>query len=207
MTGKTSDASPSLPSDASPSPSSWQVGLPHAIHLDPQKDWYVSLCDVYIPNHLFKITSNAVLTLHYTHQDGDGEIQGIKDVTAVSADESFTGDILTHLDKFVKKLRPPPKVKGREETKLKFEEGFVKPLVVQYNYTRPGVVFLKSVPNQWATLEFDEVWKAILQLDQRRYPLYNIKKQEKLVLEIYYYLMQPSNATRDWSCFNAVSKN
>ena len=60
-------------------------------------------------------------------------------MTAVSADEKFTGDV----------LKPPPKVKGREEIKLKFEEGgFVKPLVVQWNYTRPGLVTLNSVSNQ-----------------------------------------------------------
>ena len=191
-----------LPSDASPSlhpentASSWQVALPHAIHLDPQKDWYVSLRDVYIPNHLSKITGNAVLTLYYTHHDDGGEIQGIKDVTAVSADERFTGDVLTHLDKSMKKLKPPPKIKGREKIKLKFEEGFVKPLVVQWNYTRPGPVYLKSVSNQWATLEFDEVWQEILQLDQRRYPLYSIKEQEELVLEIHYYLTQPATIMR-----------
>ena len=80
--------------------------------------------------------------------------------------------------------------------KLKFEEGFVKPLVVQWNYTRPGPVYLKSVPNQWAKLEFDEVWKAILQLDERRYPLYNITKQEEVVLEIHYYMMQPATIMR-----------
>ena len=176
--------------------SSWQVALPHAIHLDPQKDWYVSLRDVYIPNHLSKITGNAVLTLYYTHHDDGGEIQGIKDVTAVSADERFTGDVLTHLDKSMKKLKPPPKIKGREKIKLKFEEGFVKPLVVQWNYTRPGPVYLKSVSNQWATLEFDEVWQEILQLDQRRYPLYSIKEQEELVLEIHYYLTQPATIMR-----------
>ena len=176
--------------------SSWQVALPHAIHLDPQKDWYVSLRDVYIPNHLSKITGNAVLTLYYTHHSDGGEIQGIKDVTAVSADERFTSDVLTHLDKSMKKLKPPPKVKSREEIKLKLEKGFVKPLVVQWNYTKPGMVFLKSVPNQWATLEFDEVWKAILQLDQRRYTLYNITEQEEVVLEIHYYLMQPATIMR-----------
>ena len=202
MTDKTESFALILPSDASPSlhpentASSWQVALPHAIHLDPQKDWYVSLRDVYIPNHLSKITGNAVLTLYYTHHDDDGEIQGIKDVTAVSADERFTGDVLTHLDKSMKKLKPPPKIKGREKIKLKFEEGFVKPLVVQWNYTRPGPVYLKSVSNQWATLEFDEVWQEILQLDQRRYPLYSIKEQEELVLEIHYYLTQPATIMR-----------
>ena len=202
MTDKTESFALILPSDASPSlhpentASSWQVALPHAIHLDPQKDWYVSLCDVYIPNHLSKITGNAVLTLYYTHHDDGGEIQGIKDVTAVSADERFTGDVLTHLDKSMKKLKPPPKIKGREKIKLKFEEGFVKPLVVQWNYTRPGPVYLKSVSNQWATLEFDEVWQEILQLDQRRYPLYSIKEQEELVLEIHYYLTQPATIMR-----------
>ena len=164
--------------------------------MDPQKDWYVSLRDVYIPNHLSKITGNALLTLYYTHHDDGGEIQGIKDVTAVSADERFTGDVLTHLDKSMKKLEPPPKVKSIEEIKLKFQEGFVKPLVVQWNYTRPGLVYLKSVPNQWATLEFDEVWKAILQLDQRRYPLYSIKEQEELVLKRHYYLTQPATIMR-----------
>ena len=123
-------------------------------------------------------------------------MQGIKDVTAVSADERFTGDVLTHLDKSMKKLKPPPKVKSREEIKLKLEKGFVKPLVVQWNYTKPGMVFLTSVPNQWATLEFDEVWKAILQLDQRRYTLYNITEQEEVVLEIHYYLMQPATIMR-----------
>ena len=202
MTDKTESFALILPSDASPSlhpentASSWQVALPHAIHLDPQKDWYVSLRDVYIPNHLSKITGNAVLTLYYTHHDDGGEIQGIKDVTAVSADERFTGDVLTHLDKSMKKLKPPPKIKGREKIKLKFEEGFVKPLVVQWNYTRPGPVYLKSVSNQWATLEFDEVWQEILQLDQRRYPLYSIKEQEELVLEIHYYLTQPATIMR-----------
>ena len=202
MTDKTESFALILPSDASPSlhpenkASSWQVALPHAIHLDPQKDWYVSLRDVYIPNHLSKITGNAVLTLHYTHHSGNGEIQSIKDVTAVSADEKFTGDVLTHLDKSMKKLKPPPKVKSKEEIKLKFEEGFVKPLVVQWNYTRPGPVYLKSVSNQWATLEFDEVWQEILQLDQRRYPLYSIKEQEELVLEIHYYLTQPATIMR-----------
>ena len=202
MTDKTELFALILPSDASPSlhpentASSWQVALPHAIHLDPQKDWYVSLRDVYIPNHLSKITGNAVLTLYYTHHDDGGEIQGIKDVTAVSADERFTGDVLTHLDKSMKKLKPPPKIKGREKIKLKFEEGFVKPLVVQWNYTRPGPVYLKSVSNQWATLEFDEVWQEILQLDQRRYPLYSIKEQEELVLEIHYYLTQPATIMR-----------
>ena len=202
MTDKTESFALILPSDASPSlhpentASSWQVALPHAIHLDPQKDWYVSLRDVYIPNHLSKITGNAVLTLYYTHHDDGGEIQGIKDVTAVSADERFTGDVLTHLDKSMKKLKPPPKIKGREKIKLKFEEGFVKPLVVQWNYTRPGLVYLKSVSNQWATLEFDEVWQEILQLDQRRYPLYSIKEQEELVLEIHYYLTQPATIMR-----------
>ena len=202
MTDKTESLALILPSDASPSlhpentASSWQVALPHAIHLDPQKDWYVSLRDVYIPNHLSKITGNAVLTLYYTHHDDGGEIQGIKDVTAVSADERFTGDVLTHLDKSMKKLKPPPKIKGREKIKLKFEEGFVKPLVVQWNYTRPGPVYLKSVSNQWATLEFDEVWQEILQLDQRRYPLYSIKEQEELVLEIHYYLTQPATIMR-----------
>ena len=202
MTDKTESFALILPSDASPSlhpentASSWQVALPHAIHLDPQKDWYVSLRDVYIPNHLSKITGNAVLTLYYTHHSDGGEIQGIKDVTAVSADERFTSDVLTHLDKSMKKLKPPPKVKSREEIKLKLEKGFVKPLVVQWNYTRPGMVFLKSVPNQWATLEFDEVWKAILQLDQRRYTLYNITEQEEVVLEIHYYLMQPATIMR-----------
>ena len=202
MTDKTESFALILPSDASPSlhpentASSWQVALPHAIHLDPQKDWYVSLRDVYIPNHLSKITGNAVLTLYYTHLDDGGEIQGIKDVTAVSADERFTGDVLTHLDKSMKKLKPPPKIKGREKIKLKFEEGFVKPLVVQWNYTRPGPVYLKSVSNQWATLEFDEVWQEILQLDQRRYPLYSIKEQEELVLEIHYYLTQPATIMR-----------
>ena len=202
MTDKTESFALILPSDASPSlhpentASSWQVALPHAIHLDPQKDWYVSLRDVYIPNHLSKITGNAVLTLYYTHHDDGGEIQGIKDVTAVSADEKFTGDVLTHLDKSMKKLKPPPKIKGREKIKLKFEEGFVKPLVVQWNYTRPGPVYLKSVPNQWAKLEFDEVWKAILQLDQRRFPLYNITEQEEVVLEIHSYLMQPATIMR-----------
>ena len=202
MTDKTESFALILPSDASPSlhpentASSWQVALPHAIHLDPQKDWYVSLRDVYIPNHLSKITGNAVLTLYYTHHDDGGEIQGIKDVTAVSADERFTSDVLTHLDKSMKKLKPPPKVKSREEIKLKLEKGFVKPLVVQWNYTKPGMVFLTSVPNQWATLEFDEVWKAILQLDQRRYTLYNITEQEEVVLEIHYYLMQPATIMR-----------
>ena len=202
MTDKTESFALILPSDASPSlhpentASSWQVALPHAIHLDPQKDWYVSLRDVYIPNHLSKITGNAVLTLYYTHHSDGGEIQGIKDVTAVSADERFTSDVLTHLDKSMKKLKPPPKVKSREEIKLKLEKGFVKPLVVQWNYTKPGMVFLKSVPNQWATLEFDEVWKAILQLDQRRYTLYNITEQEEVVLEIHYYLMQPATIMR-----------
>ena len=202
MTDKTESFALILPSDASPSlhpentASSWQVALPHAIHLDPQKDWYVSLRDVYIPNHLSKITGNAVLTLYYTHHDDGGEIQGIKDVTAVSADERFTGDVLTHLDKSMKKLKPPPKIKGREKIKLKLEEGFVKPLVVQWNYTRPGPVYLKSVSNQWATLEFDEVWQEILQLDQRRYPLYSIKEQEELVLEIHYYLTQPATIMR-----------
>ena len=202
MTDKTESFALILPSDASPSlhpenkASSWQVALPHAIHLDPQKDWYVSLRDVYIPNHLSKIAGNAVLTLHYTHHGGDGEIQSIKDVTAVSADEKFTGDVLTHLDKSMKKLKPPPKVKSREEIKLKLEKGFVKPPVVQWNYTKPGMVFLTSVPNQWATLEFDEVWKAILQLDQRRYTLYNITEQEEVVLEIHYYLMQPATIMR-----------
>ena len=202
MTDKTESFALILPSDASPSlhpentASSWQVALPHAIHLDPQKDWYVSLRDVYIPNHLSKITGNAVLTLYYTHHIDGGEIQGIKDVTAVSADERFTSDVLTHLDKSMKKLKPPPKVKSREEIKLKLEKGFVKPLVVQWNYTKPGMVFLKSVPNQWATLEFDEVWKAILQLDQRRYTLYNITEQEEVVLEIHYYLMQPATIMR-----------
>ena len=202
MTDKTESFALILPSDASPSlhpentASSWQVALPHAIHLDPQKDWYVSLRDVYIPNHLSKITGNAVLTLYYTHHDDGGEIQGIKDVTAVSADERFTSDVLTHLDKSMKKLKPPPKIKGREKIKLKFEEGFVKPLVVQWNYTRPGPVYLKSVSNQWATLEFDEVWQEILQLDQRRYPLYSIKEQEELVLEIHYYLTQPATIMR-----------
>ena len=202
MTDKTESFALILPSDASPSlhpentASSWQVALPHAIHLDPQKDWYVSLRDVYIPNYLSKITGNAVLTLYYTHHDDGGEIQGIKDVTAVSADERFTGDVLTHLDKSMKKLKPPPKIKGREKIKLKFEEGFVKPLVVQWNYTRPGPVYLKSVSNQWATLEFDEVWQEILQLDQRRYPLYSIKEQEELVLEIHYYLTQPATIMR-----------
>ena len=202
MTDKTESFALILPSDASPSlhpentASSWQVALPHAIHLDPQKDWYVSLRDVYIPNHLSKITGNAVLTLYYTHHDDGGEIQGIKDVTAVSADERFTGDVLTHLDKSMKKLKPPPKIKGREKIKLKFEEGFVKLLVVQWNYTRPGPVYLKSVSNQWATLEFDEVWQEILQLDQRRYPLYSIKEQEELVLEIHYYLTQPATIMR-----------
>ena len=202
MTDKTESFALILPSDASPSlhpentASSWQVALPHAIHLDPQKDWYVSLRDVYIPNHLSKITGNAVLTLYYTHHDDGGEIQGIKDVTAVSADERFTGDVLTHLDKSMKKLKPPPKIKGREKIKLKFEKGFVKPLVVQWNYTRPGPVYLKSVSNQWATLEFDEVWQEILQLDQRRYPLYSIKEQEELVLEIHYYLTQPATIMR-----------
>ena len=202
MTDKTESFALILPSDASPSlhpentASSWQVALLHAIHLDPQKDWYVSLRDVYIPNHLSKITGNAVLTLYYTHHDDGGEIQGIKDVTAVSADERFTGDVLTHLDKSMKKLKPPPKIKGREKIKLKFKEGFVKPLVVQWNYTRPGPVYLKSVSNQWATLEFDEVWQEILQLDQRRYPLYSIKEQEELVLEIHYYLTQPATIMR-----------
>ena len=202
MTDKTESFALILPSDASPSlhpentASSWQVALPHAIHLDPQKDWYVSLRDVYIPNHLSKITGNAVLTLYYTHHDDGGEIQGIKDVTAVSADERFTGDVLTHLDKSMKKLKPPPKIKGHEKIKLKFEEGFVKPLVVQWNYTRPGPVYLKSVSNQWATLEFDEVWQEILQLDQRRHPLYSIKEQEELVLEIHYYLTQPATIMR-----------
>ena len=202
MTDKTESFALILPSDASPSlhpentASSWQVALPHAIHLDPQKDWYVSLRDVYIPNHLSKITGNAVLTLYYTHHSDGGEIQGIKDVTAVSADERFTSDVLTHLDKSMKKLKPPPKVKSREEIKLKLEKGFVKPLVVQWNYTKPGMVFLTSVPNQWATLEFDEVWKAILQLDQRRYTLYNITEQEEVVLEIHYYLMQPATIMR-----------
>ena len=202
MTDKTELFALILPSDASPSlhpentASSWQVALPHAIHLDPQKDWYVSLRNVYIPNHLSKITGNAVLTLYYTHHDDGGEIQGIKDVTAVSADERFTGDVLTHLDKSMKKLKPPPKVKSREEIKLKLEKGFVKPLVVQWNYTKPGMVFLTSVPNQWATLEFDEVWKAILQLDQRRNTLYNITEQEEVVLEIHYYLMQPATIMR-----------
>ena len=202
MTDKTESFALILPSDASPSlhpentASSWQVALPHAIHLDPQKDWYVSLRDVYIPNHLSKITGNAVLTLYYTHHSDGGEIQGIKDVTAVSADERFTSDVLTHLDKSMKKLKPPPKVKSREKIKLKLEKGFVKPLVVQWNYTKPGMVFLKSVPNQWATLEFDEVWKAILQLDQRRYTLYNITEQEEVVLEIHYYLMQPATIMR-----------
>ena len=202
MTDKTESFALILPSDASPSlhpentASSWQVFLPHAIHLDPQKDWYVSLRDVYIPNHLSKITGNAVLTLYYTNHDDGGEIQGIKDVTAVSAVERFTGDVLTHLDKSMKKLKPPPKIKGREKIKLKFEEGFVKPLVVQWNYTRPGPVYLKSVSNQWATLEFDEVWQEILQLDQRRYPLYSIKEQEELVLEIHYYLTQPATIMR-----------
>ena len=202
MTDKTESFALILPNDASLSlhpentASSWQVALPHAIHLDPQKDWYVSLRDVYIPNHLSKITGNAVLTLYYTHHDDGGEIQGIKDVTAVSADERFTGDVLTHLDKSMKKLKPPPKIKGREKIKLKFEEGFVKPLVVQWNYTRPGPVYLKSVSNQWAALEFDEVWQEILQLDQRRYPLYSIKEQEELVLEIHYYLTQPATIMR-----------
>ena len=157
----------------------------------------MSLRDVYIPNHLSKITGNAVLTLHYTHHGGDGEIQGIKDMTAVSADEKFTGDVLSHLDKSMKKRRPPPKLKNLEEIKLKFEEGgFVKPLVVQWNYTRPGLIYLKSVSNQWATLEFDEVSQEILQLDQRRYPLYSIKEQEELVLEIHYYLTQPATIMR-----------
>ena len=192
MTDKTESFALILPSDASPSlhpentASIWQVALPHAIHLDPQKDWYVSLRDVYIPYHLSKITGNAVLTLYYTHHDDGGEIQGIKDVTAVSADERFTGDVLTHLDKSMKKLKAPPKIKGREKIKLKFEEGFVKPLVVQWNYTRPGPVYL----------EFDEVWQEILQLDQRRYPLYSIKEQEELALEMHYYLTQPATIMR-----------
>ena len=78
MTDKTESFALILPSDASPSlhpentASSWQVALPHAIHLDPQKDWYVSLRDVYIPNHLSKITGNAVLTLYYTHHSDGG---------------------------------------------------------------------------------------------------------------------------------------
>ena len=49
MTDKTESFALILPSDASPSlhpentASGWQVALPHAIHLDPQKDWYVSV--------------------------------------------------------------------------------------------------------------------------------------------------------------------
>ena len=203
MTDKTESFALILPSDASPSlhpentASSWQVALPHAIHLDPQKDWYVSLRDVYIPNHLSKITGNAVLTLYYTHHDDGGEIQGIKDVTAVSADERFTGDVLTHLDKSMKKLKPPPKIKGREKIKLKFEEGFVKPLVVQWNYTRPGPVYLKSVSNQWATLEFDEgVAGNPSSWIRDDTPFTALKSKRELVLEIHYYLTQPATIMR-----------
>ena len=96
----------------------------------------------------------------------------------------------------MKKLKPPPKVKSIEEIKLKFEEGFVKPLVVQWNYTRPGPVYLKSVSNQWATLEFDEVWQGNPSAGSETIPPYSIKEQEELVLEIHYYLMQPATIMR-----------
>ena len=74
------------------------------------------------------------------HDDG-GEIQGIKDVTAVSADERFTGDVLTHLDKSMKKLKPPPKIKGREKIKLKFGGRVCEATCgsVELHQARPGI--------------------------------------------------------------------
>jgi len=113
-------------------------------------------------------------------------------VTALSADDNVKDSALTQLDDSMKYLRPPPQEKTREEIKLKFLGESEKQLVVLWSYTRPGYVTLKSIPKQWATLEFDEVWKEILQLDQTRYPLYNIAEQEEVVLEIHFFTTQPT---------------